>query len=259
MHIPYLLLAFIEGLTEFLPISSTAHLILASKALAIDLTDSYTKFYLLFIQMGALCAGVLLFSKRILTDRRMMMNLLASLVPTAILGFVFYKSFKHLLEGNLLLMAIVLALGGVVFIYLEKIFMPRQLQEGGLRSIMSFSDAVVIGVAQVFAIVPGVSRSGITIVVGILLGLQKAVIVEYTFLLALPTLGVAVAYDAYKSRDVLFGLASYNELLSGFAMAALVGFLTLILLKKYLPRMSLVAFGWYRIVLAVIVVVLMMI
>lgn len=253
MHTEYLLLAIIEGLTEFLPISSTAHLILVSKILTINLTDSYTKFYLLFIQMGALCAGVLLFSKRILTDRRIIVNLLASFVPTAILGFVFYKAFKHLLEGNILLMALALAIGGIIFIYLEKVFMPRQSQESGIKDRMSFLDAVIIGVAQAFAIVPGVSRSGITIVAGILLGLQKAVIVEYTFLLALPTLGAAVLYDAYKSRDVLFGLASYGDLFSGFAIAGVVGFLTLVLLKKYLPHMSLSAFGWYRIALAVVI------
>ena len=150
-------------------------------------------------------------------------------------------------------MATVLALGGVIFIYLERLFMPRQLQERGVKNTMSLSDAVIIGVAQAFAIVPGVSRSGITIVAGILLGLQKAVIVEYTFLLALPTLGAAVVYDAYKSRDVLFDLTSYSDLLVGFTLALVVGFLTLILLKKYLPRMSLTTFGWYRILLSVVI------
>ena len=258
MHAAYLVLASLEGLTEYLPVSSTAHLILAGKLFAVDLADPYTKFYLLFIQLGALCAGVLLFTKRILTDRRLILNLIASFVPTAILGFVFYASFKHLLEGNLPLMAAMLVLGGVTFMYLEKVFMPRLAAKGeGGKDSLSMRDAVLVGIAQAIAIVPGVSRSGVTIVVGILLGVRKAVIFEYTFFLALPTLGAAVAYDAYKSRDALMALSSYSDLIAGFALSAVVGFLTLLVLRTYLPRMSLTAFGWYRIALAAVIMVAM--
>ncbi|MBM3261506.1 undecaprenyl-diphosphate phosphatase [Candidatus Kaiserbacteria bacterium] len=255
MSFSYFILAILEGLTEYLPISSTAHLILAGKILAVDLADPYVKFYLLFIQLGALCAGVALFAKRILTDRSMIANLIASFIPTAILGYAFYSSFKHLLEGNFLLMAIVLALGGVMFIYLEKSLISRRATAGSAgKNALSVKDAVIVGITQALAIVPGVSRSGITIVTGILLGISKAAIVEYTFLLALPTLGAAVVYDAYKSRDALLALSSYSDLIAGFAVAAVVGFVTLWFLRKYLPRMSLAHFGWYRIALAAIIV-----
>ena len=98
------MLALIEGLTEFLPVSSTAHLILVGKVLAMDLADPYVKFYLLFIQLGALCAGALLFTKRILTDKETFINICASFLPTAVIGFVLYKLFKHLLEGNIVLL-----------------------------------------------------------------------------------------------------------------------------------------------------------
>ncbi|MBI2029988.1 undecaprenyl-diphosphate phosphatase, partial [Candidatus Kaiserbacteria bacterium] len=113
------------------------------------------------------------------------------------------------------------------------------------------------GVAQALAIVPGVSRSGVTIVAGMLLGLKKTAIFEYTFFLALPTLGAAVVYDAYKSHDTLAALASYTDLFTGFVVAAVVGYVTLIIVRKYLSRLSLAAFGWYRIALAIVVVVLL--
>ena len=103
------------------------------------------------------------------------------------------------------------------------------------------------------AIIPGVSRSGATIIAGMFRGIKKAVIVEYTFILALPTLGAAVVYDAYKNREMLATITSYQELIVGFVIAFIVAFITLSLLKKYLPRISLTAFGWYRIVLGVFV------
>ncbi len=256
MSVDLFLISILEGATEFLPISSTAHLILAGKFLAIDLTDPYIKFYLLAIQVGALFAGVMLFAKKILTDKSLLLNLLISFLPSAAIGFVLYKMFKHLLEGNLPLIAAMLFLGGVIFIYLEKKFMRK----GGIVDIHDFGtieiskmDAFVVGIAQAAAIVPGVSRSGATIVAGILRGIKKAVIIEYTFLLALPTLGAAVLYDAYKSRDALSSLTSYQELLLGCLIALTVGLITLYVLKKYLQRLSLTAFGWYRIALALVI------
>ncbi len=250
-------LSVVEGITEFLPISSTAHLIIASKLFSLELTDAYIKFYLLFIQLGALGAGVLLFAKRIFFDKNLFFNICISFLPSATVGFVLYKSFKKLLEGNMLILALALALGGVIFIYLEKIFMRRDggdLHDFG-KSTISKTDAFLVGLAQAVAIVPGVSRSGITIVAGILRGIKKEVIIEYTFMLALPTLGAAVLYDAYRSRAMLATIDSYGELASGFMLAFAVAGITLFLLKKYLSKISLTYFGWYRILLALIVFV----
>jgi undecaprenyl-diphosphatase len=127
-------------------------------------------------------------------------------------------------------------------------------QEFGKGDI-SVRDAFVIGIAQALAIVPGVSRSGASIIAGIFLGVKKAVIIEYTFLLAIPTVGAAVLYDAYKSRELFSGLTSYSTLIWGFVIAGLVAYVTLQVLRKYLPRLSLTAFGWYRIVLGLIILV----
>lgn len=243
------LISLIEGITEFLPISSTAHLILFSKFSGVDLTDAYVKFYILFIQFGALLAGVILFSKKIFTDRNTFINIVISFIPSAIFGFVFYKLFKHLLEGNIYLLVSMLIFGGILFIYLEKVFIKNIVE----RDVMTKKDAVLVGLAQAVAIIPGVSRSGATIIAGMFGGIKKAVIVEYTFILALPTLGAAVLYDTYKNREMLASIATYQELLFGFVLAFIAAFITLSLLKKYLPRISLTAFGWYRIVLGVFV------
>lgn len=252
MNTALILVSIIEGITEFLPISSTAHLILFSKLSSIDLTDAYIKFYLLFIQFGALLAGVILFSKRIFTNKEMFTNVVVSFIPSAIFGFIFYKLFKQLLEGNILLLVTMLIAGGLAFIYLEKVYVKKNTVE---KESLTVKDAVIVGLAQAVAIIPGVSRSGATIIAGMLRGIKKAVIVEYTFILALPTLGAAVLYDAFKSRDMLSEITNYQELVVGFVVAFIAGFITLSLLKKYLPRISLTAFGWYRIILGLFVLV----
>jgi undecaprenyl-diphosphatase len=257
MNIYLFIISLAEGLTEFLPISSTAHLIVLSKIFSIDTTLPYIKFYLLFIQLGALIAGMILFSKKIITDKKTFINIIASFLPSAILGFIFYKLFKHLLEGNFILISIALLLGGLIFIYLEKIFMKKKSRVENMieKNEISIVDAFVVGVAQALAIIPGVSRSGATIVAGILRGISKATIIEYTFLLAIPTLLAATFYDAYKSREIFSELSSYGELIIGFSLSFIVAFVTLYLLKKYLPRISLTFFGWYRIILSILILI----
>jgi undecaprenyl-diphosphatase len=187
----------------------------------------------------------------------MLLNVCISFVPTAVLGLVLYKLFKKLLEGNMLLLAIMLAVGGLIFIYLEKVYVEKASVRNILRDRMTPWDAFVVGVAQAAAIVPGVSRSGATIIAGMFQGIKKAVIVEYTFLLAIPTLGAAVVYDAYKSRDVLVHIGSWSELLVGFGVAFISGYITLVFFKKHLPTISLTAFGWYRIVLGLSILFLL--
>lgn len=253
MNAELILIALLEGVTEFLPVSSTAHLIIFSKIFSIPLADPYVKFYLLVIQLGALLAGVFFFAGKILRDKKLFTLICVSFIPSAVAGFVLYKTFKHLLEGNLPLIFATLFLGGVIFIYLEKVFM----RQGGVvnpedfgKAEMSKTDALVVGLAQALAIVPGVSRSGATIVAGICRGIKKSVIIEYTFLLALPTLGAAALYDAYKSREMLLGITSFSDVGLGIIVAFLSAFITLYFMKKYLLRISLTSFGVYRVLLA---------
>ncbi len=259
MDVHLIFISVLEGLTEFLPISSTAHLIITAKLFAVDLTDAYIKFYLLFIQLGALCAGAFIFARRIFTDKTLFINICISFIPSAVVGFLAYKLFKQLLEGNMLVLALALLIGGIIFIYLEKVYMKR----GGIEDIKDFgkkeitkTDAFIVGLAQAVAIIPGVSRSGATIVAGILRGIKREVIFEYTFILALPTLGAAVLYDAYKSRDMLASINSYGDLFTGFLIAFVTASVALYILRKYLSKITLSFFGWYRIVLAVFVLMI---
>lgn len=253
MNIHLLLVSVLEGLTEFLPISSTAHLIIYSKFAQIDLTDMYVKFYILFIQLGALLAGASLFAKKIFTDKKLFINIIVSFIPSAILGFIFYKMFKKLLEGNIIVMSCMLIIGGLLFIYIEKIFLKKESTQQKQKDTLTKKDAFIVGLAQAVAIIPGVSRSGATIIAGIFRNIKKSVIIEYTFVLALPTLGAAVLYDAYKSREIFGMIYGYGELITGFVLAFISGYLTLFFLKKYLTRISLTFFGWYRIILGVII------
>ena len=161
----------------------------------------------------------------------------------------------------MVLLALMLLAGGIILIYLEKIFMKKRVVAGDTQSSIifgkdqiSYMDAFIIGVAQAVAIIPGVSRSGATIVAGLFRGIKKAVIIEYTFILAIPTLGAATLYDIYKSKDVLASLHSYNELVFGFLISFFVALISLYFLKKYLPRISLTSFGWYRIIIAILVI-----
>lgn len=253
MNTYLILISIIEGLTEFLPISSTAHLIIFSKLFNLNLTNEYIKFYLLFIQFGSLLAGISIFSKRIFTDKKTFINICISFLPSAFLGFIFYKMFKHLLEGNMILMSSMLILGALIFIYLEKVYMRKNIYIENSKDYLTTTDALLVGIAQAIAIIPGVSRSGATIIMGVFRNVKKAVIVEYTFILALPTLGAAVLYDAYKSREIFSMVFDYKELILGFFIAFISGFITLLFLKKILPKISLTFFAWYRIILAILV------
>lgn len=251
MNLHLVIISFVEGLTEFLPVSSTAHLILFSKILALDTTDQYIKFYLLFVQFGALLAGSLIFAKKIFTDRKLFINICISFLPSAAIGFVLYKLFKHLLEGNLILIALTLFVGGLLLIYLEKTYMKK---DNFGKDEISKMDALVIGLAQALAIVPGVSRAGATITAGIFRGIKKEVIFEYTFILALPTIAAAVLYDAYKSREILSMTSSFSELFIGLGISFVVAAITLYILRKHLKDLTLSFFGWYRIILAIIII-----
>lgn len=251
MDLNLFLISILEGITEFLPISSTAHLIILSKILSIDLSLPYIKFYLLAIQIGALLAGVFLFTKKILSDKKLISNIIISFIPSAAIGFLLYKMFKVLLEGNIPLLSLMLLVGGVIFIYLEKYVIKDTASFG--KSDMTKTDALIVGIAQALAIVPGVSRSGATIVAGVLRGIKKEVIIEYTFILAIPTLGAAVAYDTYKSINILTTLENFSGLFLGTLTSFCVAMSALYILRKHIKEISLTAFGIYRILLSIVV------
>lgn len=235
-----ILLGIVEGLTEFLPISSTAHLILASEFLGVP-GSTFLSSFIIAIQLGAIGAVVLLFWRTFLFDFETMKRVVVAFVPTAIIGFLLYKLLKEVLVENLWLIAAALFLGGIVLIVFERFH-----REGVAE--MTYTSAFLIGCAQALAIVPGVSRAGATILGGLSLGVPRAKIVEFSFLLAIPTMLAATGYDLIKSGGE-FASGEWELLSVGFVTSFIAAYIGVKWLISYVQTHSFAAFGWYRVIL----------
>ncbi len=238
-----ILLGILEGFTEFLPISSTAHLLVGAKVLSIP--DSlFLSSFIIAIQVGAILAIVLLFWRTIILDFETMKKVFVAFIPTAFIGFVLYKLIKNFLFENFFLIALALIVGGVILILFERYFTVKE----DIIHTLSYTHAFLIGCFQSLAVVPGVSRAGATILGGLYLGVPRRKIVEFSFLLAVPTMLAATAYDLYKTGFSLTG-NEWSLLSIGFFASALSAFICVRFLISYVQRHSFEAFGWYRIAL----------
>ena len=188
------ILGVVEGITEFLPISSTGHLILTSRLLGIADTD-FTKSFEIAIQFGAILGVVALYWKSFWGYGKQWRRIVVAFLPTAIVGFLLYKVLKQYLLENAILVVWVLALGGVALILFELWYKRANIQPKELN----YKNSFWVGIAQSLAIVPGLSRSAATIVGGMLQGISREKIVEFSFLLAIPTMAAATGYDLFKS------------------------------------------------------------
>lgn len=240
------ILGLIEGLTEFLPISSTGHLILASEWLGLE--GEAVKAFEIIIQAGALLAVLGLYYRKI--HRRLLVDLLISFLPAAVVGLFFHEWIKANLF-NRTAVTLALLIGGIFMIWVDRI-LPKKNGSGSLFSI-TYSQAWVIGLAQLFSLWPGTSRSMVTIVAAMLLGFPAAVAAEYSFLLALPTLGGAALFDLTKSSPVLFHEITPTAFFIGFSTAAITATLVMKAFVRYLTKAGLTPFGIYRIALALLV------
>lgn len=246
-----ILLGLLEGITEFLPISSTGHLILLGNAMGIA-DDEFSKTFTITIQLGAILAIVMLYAERLLNAPRLIGKIAVAFIPTAVIGLTLYSFIKGYLLGNIVIVAWALAIGGVVMIVFE-LLRGKQLSSAH-ESIenLPYWKAVVIGFAQSLAMIPGVSRSGATIIGGMLLGMSREAIVEFSFLLAIPTMLAATAYDLFKTYEQLSWDHS-GLLLSGFVSAFIAAYVTAPALLRFIKRHSFIPFGIYRILLALVV------
>lgn len=260
---PYdaLVLGLVEGLTEFLPISSTGHLILASRCLG--LAGEAVKTFDIVIQAGALGAVISLYRRRVAVLLRgilkgdqqgllLLRNLLVSFVPAAGVGVLLHQPIKTYLFG-VQPVAAALAVGGVFMIGLDLWFQmrgrhPRQ----GLES-LTFRQALVIGLAQCFSLWPGTSRAMVTIAAGMMVGLPAVVAAEYSFLLAIPTLGAATLFDGVIGGQILLHETGFLEVAVGFTAAVVAAGCAVTAFIRYLNHYGLAPFGWYRIGLAIAV------
>jgi undecaprenyl-diphosphatase len=246
-YLDAIILGIIEGVTEFLPVSSTGHLILASYILDIPSSDFHKSFEII-IQLGAITAVVLLFWRSFLSSATCL-RLLVGFIPTAILGFTLYPLIKGYLHENLTVIVIALALGGVILIAFELFF--RVTPEDNTEEVISLRQAATIGLFQSFAFIPGVSRSAATIIGGLMLGLKRTTIVEFSFLLAVPTMTAATGYDIYKNFAV-FTADTIPVLVVGFLTAFGVAIIVIKTLLKYIKKHTFIPFGVYRLALALI-------
>jgi undecaprenyl-diphosphatase len=241
-----IILGIVEGVTEFLPISSTGHLILTSKILEIGQSD-FLKTFELAIQVGAIFAVIALYWKKFL-DIRVLKKIFAAFVPTAIIGLALYKVFKNFMNETTVLWA--LFLGGIFLIIFELVYKRKNFEKNSSDNI-TYKKAFLIGVFQSVAIISGVSRAAATIIGGLFLGLERKAIVEFSFLLAVPTMITATMFDFYKSADII----NYNQLgivLVGLVTSFIVAIISIKFLLKFIKNHNFIPFGIYRIILAII-------
>ncbi len=242
-----IILGVVEGLTEFLPISSTGHLILTSQLLGLPETE-FLKSFEVIIQLGAILAVLFLFIRKVWRDWELIKKTAVAFLPAAVVGFGLYSLIKNYFLGNSLLVLIMLFLGGLVFLYLE-----RKPREKGLEDLknLTYAQAFLIGLFQALAVVPGVSRAGATILGGLSLGLSRPAIVEFSFLLAVPTMFAATGYDLLKS-GATFGVGDWQFLAIGFVVAFLTAILAVRWFLRFVSHHSFQAFGWYRIIISLV-------
>jgi len=245
-----LILGIVEGITEFLPISSTAHLIITGKLLALP-SSEFLKTFEISIQLGAILSVVVLYWKRVWQNFSIVWKLAAAFVPTAIIGLAMYKIIKNFLMESLLVIGISLFLGGILLIIFEK-WHARKKKDNENEVIelekITYRQAALLGVAQSFAMIPGVSRSAATIIGGLSLGINRRTIVEFSFLLAIPTMLAATVLDIYKNPSTFSG----NQLslwLVGFATSFITAIIGIKFLIKYIQKNDFQIFGWYRIMI----------
>ena len=247
------ILGIVEGITEFLPISSTGHLILTSRLLAIAQTE-FLKSFEISIQLGAIFSVVVLYWRLLVTDLKVLKKVAAAFIPTGIIGLLLYRVVKTFLLGNVSVVLWSLLLGGVFIIVFELFYRQKSGAISDISSI-SYPQALLIGVFQSFAIIPGVSRSAATIIGGLCLGLKRKTIVEFSFILAVPTMMAATGLDLLKNSSS-FSSGQFGYLAAGFLVSFIVAILSIKLLLIFIKNNNFIIFGVYRIILALLGIIL---
>src|SRR3989344_9441312 len=243
------ILGLVEGITEFLPVSSTAHIIITAKILGIAQTTS-TGFFEIFIQAGAILAALLLFYKMIFTHKHLVEQIIYSFVPTALLGIFAHKYIKTFFFQSMPAIGFSLIIASIIFIIVEggirnnKIKLDKTIKE------LTHQDALIIGAAQAIALFPGVSRAGAVIVTMLILGYNRKEATIYSFILAIPTIFAAALFDLVKTKDVL----STTDLIPvtiGFITAFLSAYFVIKLFIKFTQDHTLMSFALYRFIIAI--------
>ena len=248
-----IIIGIIEGFTEFLPISSTGHMIVASKFLGID-QDAVTKAYEVIIQFAAIMAVMLIYREKITFKKiNLWTKLFVAFLPLAIVGFIFKDQIKALF--NVETVAWMFIIGGIVFLIVEYFYKEKEAHTTEVEEV-SFIQALWIGISQVFALIPGTSRSGATMIGGMLTGLDRKTSSDFSFLLAIPVMGAVTAYDVLKHYKE-FADANLVAFGMGFITAFIVAYITVKVFLVFIQKFSFVPFGIYRILFGIILLVVL--
>ena len=262
------IIAVVEGLTEFLPVSSTGHMVIAQAILGVK-SDEFVKLFTVNIQFGAILSVLVLYWKRFLKNLPFYYKLFVAFVPAAIFGFLLGDVIDAALESPLVV-AIMLVLGGIVLLFVDKWFQATAKHNDSVlenvdtlnqrereeAQIITYPKALIIGLFQCIALIPGVSRSAATIIGGMTQGLTRKNAAEFSFFLAVPTMAAASGYKLLKAMDN-FPTDKINMLLFGNLVAFVVALLAIRFFINFLTRNGFKIFGYYRIIVGSIILLLM--
>lgn len=240
----------VEGFSEFLPISSTGHLILTAKLLNVPQTE-FVKSFEIIIQLGAILAVVFLYWKTVWENKKVWKPLFFAFIPTVVIGGLLYQFIKEFLIGNEYIVLFALLIGGVVMIAIERFW--KNNNHGKIEKIDNITptSAIIIGLFQSISIVPGVSRAAATIIGAMLLGAKRKTAVEFSFLLAIPTMIAATGLDLVRS-DFSFTSYEWSLLGVGFIGSFIVALAAVKFFIRYIQHHTFIPFGIYRIILALL-------
>jgi undecaprenyl-diphosphatase len=249
-----IILGIVEGLTEFLPVSSTGHLILASDFLKIPSTE-FVKTFEVVIQLGAILAVVALYFRKVLLNWEILKRIVVAFIPTAVIGLALYKVVKQYLLGSATVVVWALLIGGVALILFER--WQKDREHAGIDlATMPYRTAALVGLWQALAIIPGVSRAAATIVGGMVLGMERKTIVEFSFLLAIPTMLAASGLDLLKTQ-LTFSRQEWAALAIGFVTACIVAFFVIKFFIRFIQHNTFTGFGVYRILVALMLLLVL--
>lgn len=248
-----IILGIVEGITEFLPISSTGHMIIASSVMGIEHSE-FTKAFEVIIQFGAIMSVLVLYWKRFLPQWGFYKKLCVAFLPTALIGFI-VKDLVDMMLGSVQVVAWALILGGVILVWSDRAFAHLTMM-GRKTDELSNKDAVKLGLFQAIAMIPGVSRSGATIMGGLTLGMNKKEAAEFSFFLAVPTMAAATLYKLLKIYKTIEP-AQISLLLTGCLVAFVVAMLAIKFFIGIVARYGFRGFGYYRIALGILILILL--
>jgi undecaprenyl-diphosphatase len=246
-------LGIIEGLTEFIPVSSTGHLIALSKFLGIE-QNSVNKAFEIIIQFAAIMALVFVYpSKFTFKHINLWMKIALAFIPIGLVGFIFSKQIKAMFSIEIV--AWMFIIGGIVFLIVEKFYDESKKHIGDVENV-SFKQAFYIGLAQVFALIPGTSRAGASIIGAMLVGFNRKASAEFSFLLAVPVMIATTFYDVYKNYEEILQGGNFLNLAVGFIVSFFIALIVIKIFLRFLEKFTFVAFGIYRILFGILLLIM---